>query len=144
MTPVQIFAVAASTLATLLALGMLRSRSFRERHAAWWVLAGLAGIVLSIFPGLVDGAARLLGIVDPVNLVLFGATLILFLVGVQLSVEITSLEARVRRLAEESALQADRIDGLERSTRDAARALRARHDADLPAPRAHDDKEQSR
>lgn len=110
MMPVQIFAIAASCLATFLVLLMLRRRSFRERHAAWWMLAGILGIVLAIFPQLLDGAARLLGIADPVNLALFGAVLILFLVGVQLSTEITSLEAPHARLAEESALQAELLD----------------------------------
>lgn len=124
MTAVQIFAILASTLATLLALLMLRRRSFRERHAAWWVFAGVSGVVLSIFPGLVDSAARLLRIADPVNLVFFGSTLILFLVGVQLSSEITSLEARVRRLAEESALQAERMHLLETTLDELERGLR--------------------
>lgn len=113
MTTMQIFALASSLLAAFLVLAMLRKRSFRERHAVWWLLAAVVGVLMSIWPGIVDAIAKPMGIADPMNLVFFVTTIILFLVCVQFSSEITSLEARVRRLAEETAMQDERIRALE-------------------------------
>lgn len=134
MSPVQLVAIGASLLASVAVLVLLARRSFRERHAAWWILASAAALALSAFPGIVDWAARLLGVADPVNLVLFGAVVLLFLASAQLSAEATTEEARTRRLAEESALQDARIRELERSVAELRARLR-REALDPPADR---------
>ena len=121
---VQIFAIAGALLALGAVFVMLRRKSFRERHAVWYLLAALGAVFVAVFPGVMAWAAGLIGVAEPLNLVFFVSILLLFLIAVQFSTEITSTEARIRRLAEESALREVRLRELDREVD----ALRARVD----------------
>lgn len=83
---------------------MLRRGYLREKFAALWLLVSLLLLVLAVFPELLGWVADLVGIQIPSNLLFMGAGMLLLLVSVQLSYEISRLEARTRRLAEEMAL----------------------------------------
>jgi len=83
---------------------LLRRGSLRERHAVWWLIAGLLALIAAIFPGAVVWVAGLIGIEVPINLVFFVSIAILFLVCLQLSAEVTRLESKTRTLAERVAL----------------------------------------
>ncbi|RXZ51013.1 DUF2304 domain-containing protein [Agromyces fucosus] len=115
MTPTShIFAVAAALAILLVVVEMLRHRRLRERHALWWLLAGTLALIVGIFPGTLEWAANVIGIEVPINLVFFVSIAILFLVCLQHSSELTKLESKTRRLAEETAMQDLRIRELER------------------------------
>ena len=107
-------------LAALLTLGvvieMLRRRRLRERHAAWWLIAGTLALIIGIFPGVLTWAAALFGVGLPTNLVFFVSIAVLFLVCLQHSAELTLLETQTRKLAETAALQELRIQTLERAS----------------------------
>lgn len=92
---------------------MLRRRKIRERHAFWWLILGLLGLVVSLVPWVLEEAARLLGIEVPANLAFFISIATLFLVSLHTSAEITKLEDRVRTLAERDALNSQKIKHLE-------------------------------
>ncbi|MGG7509617.1 DUF2304 domain-containing protein [Plantibacter sp. YIM 135249] len=96
---------------------MLRRRRLRERHAVWWMVAGILALLVGVFPGLLAWAAQTIGIEIPTNLVFFVSLFILFLVSIQHSSELTTLEQRTRTLAEEAALQDLRISELEAALR---------------------------
>jgi hypothetical protein len=96
-----------------LVIEMLRRRQLRERHAIWWLIAGLLALIIGVFPQVLVWAAGVIGVEIPTNLVFFVSILILFLVSIQHSSELTTLENRSRTLAEESALQDLRIRTLE-------------------------------
>ena len=99
-----------SALATLgVVIEMLRRRRMRERHAVWWLLAGLGALVVSIFPDTLGWAAAVVGVTVPTNLVFFLSIAVLVLVSIQHSGELTELEAETRTLAETVALQDLRI-----------------------------------
>ena len=66
-----------------------------------------------MFPQVLVWAAGVIGVEIPTNLVFFVSIFILFLVSIQHSSELTTLENRSRTLAEESALQDLRIRALE-------------------------------
>lgn len=96
-----------------LVVEMLRRRQLRERHAIWWLIAGLLALIIGVFPQVLVWAAGVIGVEIPTNLVFFVSILILFLVSIQHSSELTTLENRSRTLAEEIALQDLRIRALE-------------------------------
>lgn len=100
---------------TVLALmfELLRRRQLREKYALLWLASGMISAALALFPGLLNWAARLLGVKDPVNLLLFGAALVLLLVCVHLSWEVSRLEGETRTLAEEIALLRFRVERME-------------------------------
>jgi hypothetical protein len=120
-TATYILGIVAALLALGLIIEMLRRRRLRERHAVWWLLAGILALIIGIFPQVLGWASKIVGVEVPTNLIFFVSVFILFLVGIQHSSELTDLEDKTRVLAEEAALQSLRIAELER--RIAARDL---------------------
>lgn len=90
----------------------LRRRRMRERHAVWWLAAGLVALVVAVFPRLLAAAASLIGVAVPANLVFFLSVFVLFFVSIQHSSELTKAEDQNRTLAEEVALLKARVDAL--------------------------------
>jgi hypothetical protein len=94
---------------------LLRRGILRERFAALWLAVATVLVLGALFPGLLAGAARALGFQVASNLLFFSAILFLLLVTVQLSHEISRLEARTRRLAEDVALLSNELRASGRS-----------------------------
>lgn len=105
--------IAAALLTLLVVVEMMRRRRLRERHAVWWLIAGILALIVGIFPSTLAWAASVVGVAVPTNLIFFVSVAILFLVCIQNSSELTRLEAQTRLLAERSALQELRIRQLE-------------------------------
>jgi hypothetical protein len=105
--------IAAAVLVLVIVVELLRRRRLRERHAIWWLIAGILGLVAGIFPETLGWAARLLGVEIPINLVFFVSIAILFVVCLQHSAELTDNENDARLMAEQVALQELRIRELE-------------------------------
>lgn len=82
----------------------LRRRQLSEKYAVLWLVVGVLLLVLTVFPGLLNGATRALGVGLPSNLLFFVG--IVFLVGVclHLSWELSRLENETRKLAEDLAI----------------------------------------
>ena len=112
-TVTYILGIIAAIVALLAVVELLRRHRLKERHAVWWLLAAVLALFVSIFPSTLSGAARVLGFGLPSNLVFFVSIVILVLVTLQHSAELTTLEAKTRTLAEEVALQRVRLERLE-------------------------------
>lgn len=110
--------IAAALLVLFTVLEMLRRGKLRERHTLWWIVAGVIGLFFGIFPNLLDGLAAAVGVAVPVNLVFFLGIVVLFLVCIQQSTELTQSEERTRTLAEHTALLEDRVRKLEQRPAD--------------------------
>lgn len=98
------FGIAAAVLVLAVVIELLRRGRLRERHAIWWLIAGVFAVVAGVFPATLEWAASLVGIGLPVNLVFFVSIALLFLVCLQHSAELTKLESKTRILAEKVAL----------------------------------------
>ncbi|MFB9745744.1 DUF2304 domain-containing protein [Leifsonia shinshuensis] len=107
-----IFGMLAALFTLAVVVDLLRRGRMRERHAIWWLLAGVLALIIGIFPGILDWFAELIGVGAPVNLVFFVSIAVLFLVCIQHSTELTNLESKTRTLAERSALQQLEIEEL--------------------------------
>jgi hypothetical protein len=83
---------------------LLRSRRIREKYAAAWITLAVAVVVVGAIPSVLAWLARLLGVQTPVNLLFLVSGVVLLIVCVQFSVEISQLEEETRTLAEEIAL----------------------------------------
>lgn len=110
------FGIVAALFVLIVVIEMLRRRRLRERHAAWWLAAGVLALIIGVFPQTLRWAADLVGVAVPTNLVFFVSLLILFLVCLQHSAELTDLESDNRSLAEEIALLELRVRSLEGET----------------------------
>ena len=83
---------------------LLRRRQLSEKYAALWLIVGTGVLVVAVAPGVLSGAADLLGVQTPSNLLFFAGMLTLLIVCVHLSWEASRLEDETRSLAEEIAL----------------------------------------
>lgn len=108
-----ILGVVAALVTLAVVVEMLRRRRLRERHAIWWLIAGILALVVGVFPGTLAWAASIIGVAVPTNLIFFVSVAILFLVCIQHSSELTALESQSQMLAEKVALQSLRLEDLE-------------------------------
>ncbi len=99
-----IASLALAGVALVVVLLLLRSRRIREKYAAIWIVIALVTGAVALAPSLLTWTASRLGFEAPVNLLFFAAMLVLLLISVQYSVELSTLEEEVRTLAEEVAL----------------------------------------
>jgi hypothetical protein len=98
------FAVVLSLGLVVFLVVLLRTRRLREKYAITWIVVGLGVTVFGAFPAMAEWLARAVGVQTPSNLLFAIALIVLLLVGIQLSAEITSLEEETRTLVEEVAL----------------------------------------
>jgi hypothetical protein len=94
---------------------MLRRKKLREKYAIWWLVVGVATLVLAAFPQLLVVVAQLVGVQLPSNLLFILSILMLLGVCLHLSWEISIVEEETRALAEEVAIlriQIERINNL--------------------------------
>jgi hypothetical protein len=108
----QAMGILASIVTFVFVFWLLRKGVLREKYAVLWLaLSGLA-LLLSLFPAVLNWFTALVGVQTPANLLFFVTLVLLVLVSVQLSYELSRHEARIRRLAEESALLVRELEDL--------------------------------
>ena len=83
---------------------LLRRRQLREKYAMLWLAVVLVVLPLALYPRLLDGTARALGVASGVSLVLFLGFVFLLFVCIHLSWEVSRLEEETRTIAEELAI----------------------------------------
>ena len=100
----NILAAAAALITFAFVFFLLRRGALREKYAVLWLFFSGSALFFAIFPGALEWLSRVLGVAEPVNLLFFVTVVLLVLVSVQLSYELSRHEMRIRRLAEEAAL----------------------------------------
>jgi len=120
MNLTYLLGVVTAALTLVFVVELLRRGILRERFAVLWLGVASALVVLAVFPTVLEHAADLVGVEVPSNLLFIAGGLLLLIVSVQLSYEVSLLDARTRRLAEEVALMRFEIDRTrdERNPRD--------------------------
>ena len=101
---IRLLVVAVIVLCLLVVAILVRRREIKSRYLVTWTAFCLLALPFAIFPHFTDTVFNAIGIYySPAGLLLL-AVILLFLVSVQFSREITALEEKVRLLAEELAL----------------------------------------
>lgn len=111
MTP-NILAGLTAIITFIFVFYLLRRGVLREKYAVLWLFFSGAALFFAIFPGALDWLSSTIGVATPVNLLFFTTVVLLVLISVQLSYELSRHEMRIRRLAEEIALLQQQIDDL--------------------------------
>lgn len=111
-----IFGIVGSLVMLGIVLEMLRRRKLRERHALWWLFAGVIALIAGIFPNTVMALSEFLGFESPINLIFFSSFFVLFLVALQHSSELTELESHNRLLVERLTLLEAKLEKIEELT----------------------------
>ena len=106
----NILAAIAALITFVFVIDLLRRGVLREKYAVLWLFFSGAALLLAIFPAVLVWLTGVLGVAEPVNLLFFVTIVLLVLVSIQLSYELSRHEARIRRLAEEVALLKEGIN----------------------------------
>ncbi len=101
---VQIVPILLGLALLLIVFELVRRGLMRERHAVFWMLLGIALILVGSFPAATQRVSSMLGFELPSNLIFFVSIIVLFALALQTGVEIAKLERHVRTLAEEVAI----------------------------------------
>jgi hypothetical protein len=109
VTP-QILAIAMAIVLLIVVILLLRSYVLPEKYAVVWLLAAGAALVLSAWPGLLDAIAGFFGIVSSINLLFVGAFFVVFLLLMQISLELAKTRDELRRALQKLAIELARKD----------------------------------
>lgn len=89
----------------LFLLALVRRRRLRAKYSLLWLATSLVMIVLAAFPDLLDRFSTTVGVQYGPTTLFAGAILLLLLVCMHFSWELSRLEEKARSLAEELALR---------------------------------------
>jgi hypothetical protein len=101
----QVLAIALSVVMLVVVLVLLRFYFLPEKYAVIWLVAAIASVILAIFPGILETAAKLFGISQPINLLFFAAFFIVLLLLMQISLELARTRDELRRVIQSVALE---------------------------------------
>jgi hypothetical protein len=107
MTP-QILAIIMAAVLLIAVLLLLRSYVLPEKYAVLWLIASIAAIVLSAWPGLLSAVSSFFGIAQPINLLFVGAFFVTFLLLMQISLELARTRDELRRIVQRLALDVEK------------------------------------
>ena len=109
-TGTHVLVVIVAVLIVIVVLRMVAMHQLRSKYALVWLIVALTLMVVSVFPGLLDELADLVGVSYAPTLFLLIALGFLGLLVAHLTWEVSRLEMRLRTLAEDHALLRELID----------------------------------
>ena len=105
MTPVfRIVLIVVSILSTWYILKKIRQSKLQIEYAIFWIIFSGVLVIISLFPWLVSMFTRLLGMQLPVNFVFMVFIFILLVKLFMMTIELSTLENKVKDLTQELAL----------------------------------------
>ena len=105
MTPVfRIVLIVVSLLSTYYILKKIRQSKLQIEYAIFWIVFAGVLVIISVFPWLVTLFTRLLGMQLPVNFVFMVFIFILLVKLFMMTIELSTLENKVKDLTQELAL----------------------------------------
>ena len=117
---VQVVAIAVSIVLLMVVLELVRRRKLVEEYSLLWILGSLAILGLSIWRGLLDIAARELGVFYPPSLLLMLLVVSVFVALLWFSVVLSRQRQQIDRLVEETAILGAEIRDLRAKDANAA------------------------
>lgn len=90
----------------------MRNSGMKEAYATWWIIIALGSLFFSVVPGALKRLSTLLGVQVPLNLGFFTAGIILLLLSLRFSVDLSQASEDRRRLTEEIAILRAEVDEL--------------------------------
>lgn len=103
MTP-QILGIVMAVALLFAVILLVRSYVLPEKYAVIWIVASVAAIVLSAWPGLLDAVSDFFGISQSINLLFVGGFFVVLLLLMQISLELARTRDELRRIVQRIAL----------------------------------------
>ncbi len=104
VAPIQAIAILASLGFLALIVNLVRKRRLAEEYSLLWLLVGIAFVAISVFRGLIEQIARLLGIFYAPSAIFLIAIFFIVWLLLRFSLIVSDLARKNRVLAQEIAL----------------------------------------
>lgn len=101
----QILICIVLVIALMAIINMVRKRALELKYVLVWIGGDILLFVFTIFPDIMQKVAELLGIYSPVNMIFFMGFVLSLIIIFTLTVALSRVTARVRKLAQMIALQ---------------------------------------
>lgn len=96
----------------LVILNSVKKHKLDFRHAISWIVSDLLLLILDVFPGIIEWLAKICGVELPINMIFFFGIVLCFILIYGLSVTISILLEKVKKLTQEMALLEEKIKKL--------------------------------
>lgn len=101
---IQIIIAVIIVIALCVIINMIRKKALELRYALAWLLVGAGTLILDLFPGIMTGLAKAMGIAVPSNMLFFmGFCFSLGIIFV-LTIAISRMSIRIKNLTQQMAL----------------------------------------
>ena len=94
-------------IALIAIINMVRKRSLELKYVLVWICSDIILFIFTLFPSTMGKVAAFLGIYSPVNMIFFMGFVLSLVIIFTLTVALSRVTARVRKLAQMIALQED-------------------------------------
>lgn len=101
---IQIIIAIVIVVAFILVINMIRKKRLDMRHALPWLIVGFLVLILDVFPSIVGGLSKLMGIELPINMLFFLGFCFSLLILFSQTITISNLSDKVKKLTQELAL----------------------------------------
>ena len=101
---IQILIVVITLLAMFYVINKIRNKGIELKYSLVWLALGTGIIIFTCFPKLTTWLAHVLGISQPMNMLFFAAFCFMLPIIFSLSVSVSRLSNKVKRLTQEMAL----------------------------------------
>ena len=113
MSPTYILGLVFAVIILVTVFLKMRNSGMKERYSLWWFVIALLTALFSLFPPVLKWMARSLGVVVPLNLGFFLAGVVLLLLALRYSVDLSRADEDKRRLTEEAAILRAQVEDLD-------------------------------
>ena len=106
---VRVCLIIVSLLTLIYMMRKIRQSNLQIEYAIFWVIFSALLLILSIFPQIVIGAAKLLGIDSPANLVFVFIIFILLLKMFMMTIELSQMENKMKELVQKIGIRDKKV-----------------------------------
>ena len=114
MSPTYVLGLVFAGIILVTVFVKMRNSGLKESYGLWWYWIAFFTALLSLFPPILKWTAFHLGVVVPLNLGFFVAGVVLLLLSLRFSVDLSRADEDRRRLTEEAAILRLQVERLER------------------------------
>jgi len=101
-------------LALCVIINMIRKKALALRYALAWLLEGFGTLILDLFPDVMMGLAKFMGIEVPSNMLFFLGFCFALIIIFVLTIAVSRMSIRIKSLTQEMALYEKRMKDNER------------------------------
>lgn len=110
----QIFLILSIILYLSIIIHLLRKKNINLQYSLIWIFSGVAMLLISAFPDTIVVIAKIIGIIDPVNVVFVLEGMFVLLILISLTTIVSHLSDRNRQLVQSLSMLEERVRKLER------------------------------